>query len=146
MTDQTVAPPTPMSPEELAAKAAELAAAKAAEAAARKAVKDEENRQKAAQKAAEKAAREASRAEERAAKIAQKAADKAAAEAAKSANKMPTQNGVRRPKPDTICGRNWATYDEISARNGAPASISEAMAVLRAQGVNDATIRTQYAH
>lgn len=140
-----VAPP-PLTAEQIAqAKAAELAQ-KAAEAAARKAAKEEENRVKAAQKAEEKAKREAARAEERAAKIAEKAAQKAAAEKAKADSKMPEMNGVRRPKPDTICGRNWATYDAISAQMGRPCAISEAMAVLRPQGVNDATIRTQYAH
>lgn len=148
MTDTNTAtvPPAPLTPEQIAEIKALEATQKASEAAARKAQKDQEAAQKAAQKAAEKAAREASRAEERAEKVRMKAEQKAQAEATKAASKMEQKNGVRRPKPDTICGRNWATYDEIALKNGGSCSIAEAMATLRARGVNDATIRTQYAH
>lgn len=148
MSDTMVPPaiPTGPTPEEIAAQAAAKAAAKAAEIAARKAAKEAEAKEKAAQKAAEKAAREAQRQADRERKVAEKLAQKEAAAQAKVVNKMPEQNGVRRPKPDTICGRNWETYDQISIKNGSPCTIKEALEVLGARGVNESTIRTQYAH
>jgi len=145
MTDTTVVPPM-LSPEQIEANKATEAAVKAAEAAAKKTAKEAENKAKAEAKAAEKAAKLEARNAEKQAKIQAKADAKAAAEAAKASAQMPKQNDVRRPKPETTCGKCWATYDAISNRNGRPASISEALAELRPQGVNDATSRTQYAH
>lgn len=98
-------------------------------------------------KAAEKAAAKAKKAEESAAKKAAKQAEKEAAKqqkaADKEASKLPEQNGIRRPKANTITGGLWATYDSLSSAKGEPVSIGEA---LKAAGsVNEATIRTQYA-
>ena len=58
---------------------------------------------------------------------------------------MPEQNGIRRPKPDGLCGKAWAIFDEISAKNGSPASIGESMEVAKAQGLNEANVRAEYA-
>jgi hypothetical protein len=124
-------------PEEIAADKA----AKEQEAAAKKAAAAAAKAQKDAEKAAAKAAKEA---EVAAAKAAKDKA-KADAEAAKAANKLPEQNGITRPKPETLCGKIWAVLDGISTKNGAPASIAEAKEHPEVVGMADATIRTQYA-
>lgn len=120
---------------------AQIAAEKAAAAAMKK-----------EQQAATKAARDAAKAEEKAKKEAEKAAklkekeDAAeAAKAAKEANKMPESNGVRRPKPETLCGKAWAVFDEVSQKNGAPASIKESLEIAKARGLNEGNVRVEYA-
>ena len=44
--------------------------------------------------------------------------------AAREAARMPEQNGIRRPKPDGLCGKAWKIFDDVSAKNGSPASIA----------------------
>lgn len=78
-------------------------------------------------------------------KEAEKAAEKAAREAAKEANRMPEQNGVRRPQPETSCGKAWALMDQISAKLGQPAPISHVLAIAGRHGLNTDTVKTQYA-
>jgi len=53
------------------------------------------------------------------------------------------QNGIKRPKPNSICGKAWALYDQ--SLNGGP-SIEESFKVLAAGGMNGSTIRTQFSH
>ena len=138
-------------PEQLAAEQA-AAAAKAAEkeakakekaekAAAAKVKKDQEAAEKKAKKEAEKAEREAKKAQEKA----DKEAKKAEKLASKEANKMPEQNGIRRPKPETETGKVWALADNISASLGQPTPIANLLEQGQAAGLNDSTIRTQYA-
>lgn len=115
---------------EKAQKAAENKAKKEAEAAEKKAKKEAEKAEKEAKKAAEKAEKEQA---------------KAAKLAAKESNKMPEQNGIRRPKPDTETGKVWALADAISASLGQPTPIANLLKDGQAQGLNDSTIRTQYA-
>lgn len=122
---------------EKAAAAAKKAEEKAAAKAARDAAKAEEKEKNKAKKEAEKAAKEAEKA--------QKAAEKEAAKTAKEASKMPESNGVRRPKPETLCGRAWAVFDEVSAKNGAPASIKESLEIAVARGLNEGNVRVEYA-
>lgn len=133
--------PVAKTPEQLAAEAAEAATKKAAEA---KALKDQiENKKleakkaKDEQKAAAKAAKEA--------EVKAKAEAKAAANAAKEANKMPEQNGVRRPKPGGACGKVWELADSLSATQGSAVAIAVLSKAASAAGINDSTIRTQYA-
>lgn len=85
------------------------------------------------------------RAAKLAAKEAEKAKEKAEREAAKEANRMPEQNGVRRPQPDTSCGKAWALMDQISATIGQPAPISHVLAIAGRHGLNVDTVKTQYA-
>lgn len=92
-------------------------------------------------KAAKKAQAEQAKAEKKAAKEKAKA-DK---EAAKAANKMPEQNGVRRPKPGTKCGLAWAIFDELSAATGAPTAIGPSLAKAKEQNLNEANVRAEYA-
>jgi hypothetical protein len=103
-----------------------------------KAKKDAAAAEKKAKKEAEAKAKAEAKEKEKAEKLAAK-------EAAKAAQKQPSQNDVTRPKPDTLCGKAWAIFDEISAKNGAPATIKEALE--KAKGVvnAEATVRTQYA-
>ena len=126
---------------EKAAAAAKKAEEKAAAKAAKDAVKAEEKAKKDAEKQAAKEAKEA----EKAAKAQEKIDAAAAAKAAKEANKMPEANGVRRPKPETLCGQAWAVFDEVSAKNGAPASIKESLEIAKARGLNEGNVRVEYA-
>lgn len=107
------------SAEQWAAEAArtkdELAAAKEDVKAVRQAIKD-----------AKAAKREAGKAEREAAK---------AAKEAEKASRV-RQNDVLMPKPDSKCGRAWAIFDTISAAEGRPAMLAEAVAAAEAE--NDA--------
>lgn len=111
-----------------------------ADAAAKKAAADKE---KADAKAAKKAEADKARADKKAKREQDKADKKAAKEAAKLANKLPEQNGIRRPKADTITGKLWGLFDKLSQDSGAPATIGDAMK--SAEGTAEATVRTQYA-
>ena len=131
---------------------AQLAAEKAAAAAKKKEEKDAAKAARDAKKAEEKAEKDAKKEADKAAKEAEKAAKAqekidaaAAAKAAKEANKMPENNGVRRPKPETLCGQAWAVFDEVSAKNGAPASIKESLEIAKARGLNEGNVRVEYA-
>lgn len=122
-----------------------------AELEAKIAAKAEAKAAKEAKKAEAKAAREAARAQVKAAKAEAKAAKvqarldaKAAKAAAKVTNTMPEQNGVRHPKPDTICARIWEIATSISNQIEQAVSIKELMEAATAQGINENTIRTQY--
>lgn len=114
-----------------------------------KAAKDEEkrlaNEAKAAEKAEKKRLQEEDRTRKAQEKAAAKEAEKLAKEAAKVANEMPESNGIRRPKPDTACGKAWAIFDGVSQETSAPATMAEVLRRGLAQGLNEATIRTQYA-
>lgn len=121
--------------------AEQIAEEKAAEKEAKERAKAEAKAKREAAAAERKAEREALRA----AKQAEREAEKARIKAEREANRMPEQNGVRRPKPETLCGRAWAIFDEVSQQNGAPASIGEALQLSRAQGLNDGNVRAEYA-
>lgn len=56
-------------------------------------------------------------------------------------------NGVSRPNAHTLCGKIWATADEITANNPnhSPAQISQLRSHPTTKDVNDHTIKTQYA-
>lgn len=151
MNDNTT-PETELSAEQKAA----IAAQKATEKAEAKRIKDE-------QKAAEKAEREAKKAQDAADKAAAKEAEKAAkeqakidekaakeqakldAKAAKEAQRMPEQNGIRRPKPETLCGQAWSVFDAVSAETGAPATIARSLEIGREQGLNEGNVKTEFA-
>lgn len=152
-------------PEQLAAEKAAADQAAAEKKAADKAAKDAEKAKAAAEKAAKKEQEKAAKAAEVEAAKAKKAAEKAAAAAkaeedkkakeaaaaakkeeqakAKEANKLPVQNGVTRPKDNTVTGSVWVAADAISFKKGSPAAVSEVLAAL--PGVADATVKTQYA-
>ena len=143
-------------PEQIAAEAQAAAEAKAAAAKSAKEAKDKEKAEKAAKAKAEKEAKaaeaEAKKEADKAAREAKKAVKKAAKEvakaekeAAKAAVKMPEQNSIRRPKPDTETGKVWGLADSISASLGQPTPIANLLAAGQEQGLNDSTIRTQYA-
>lgn len=54
------------------------------------------------------------------------------------------QNGVRRPKTQSLCGQAWAIFDQISESQGEPATIAEALDGARAQGLNEGNVRTEF--
>lgn len=70
---------------------------------------------------------------------------KAKREADRAANAMPEQNGVRRPKPDTLCGKAWELCDKISASLGSPAPISYVIQAAESAGLNEGNVRAEYA-
>lgn len=63
---------------------------------------------------------------------------------ATAAPPQPKQNGITRPKSGTATGRVWEISDTISKDKGAPAPRGEVMAAGKAEGLNEATIATQY--
>ena len=130
-----------LTPEEMAAKAAE----KEAKAKERQAEREAEKADKAAKKAAEKERLAAERAALKQQKEAEREAKKAELKAKREASKMPEQNGVRQPRPDTKTGEMWDLFNSKSTAEGRPIAISEVFDELVAKGHKTATIRTQYA-
>lgn len=131
-----------------AQKLAEEKASKQAEKEALKATREAEKQAKAEALEAKKAEREAekqAKAKEREDKAREKEEAKALKLAQKEANRQPEQNGVRRPKPDTLCGKAWAIFDQVSAKNGTPATIGESMEIAKADNQNEANVRAEYA-
>lgn len=59
--------------------------------------------------------------------------------------KMPMQNGVTRPRPDTLCGKVWAKADEMSAAKGAPVAVADLLVVTDKEGLNQGNVRCEYA-
>lgn len=57
---------------------------------------------------------------------------------------LPKQNGVARPKEGTSTGRVWAIADELSKASGQPAPRKAVMDKATAEGINAATVATQY--
>ncbi len=55
------------------------------------------------------------------------------------------QNGVTRPGEGTLCGKIWAAADELSKQSQGVATIAALKLHADVQGVNDHTIKTQYA-
>lgn len=150
MTEQAQVPE--LTPEQIAA-AAEATAAAAAAVQAKADKKAADAVAKAEKKALAEAAKLAAKAEKEAAKAA-KEAEKEAAKAAKEAAKlvekpakieMPEQNGVRRPKPDTLCGKAWGLADELSRTLGQPAPIASLITAATAAGLNEGNVRAEYA-
>lgn len=134
-------PVTQIPENEKAAKAEAEKAAKKAQAEAKKAEAEAKKAQEKAKKQAEAEAKKAAKEAEKAEAARRKEAERQAREAAR----MPMQNDVRRPKPETICGRTWAIFDDVSQKKGAPASIGECMEISRELGMNDANTRAEYA-
>jgi hypothetical protein len=132
---------TEKTPEQIAAEAdakAKAAADKKAEKEAKAAQRKQASETKKLEK---KAAAEKAKADKKAA-AEQKKAD---AKAAREASKMPEQNGVRRPKPEGLCGKAWAVFDKISADSGAPATIGASLLAAKEQGLNEGNVRAEYA-
>lgn len=128
---------------------ANVTSAKKALTAANKAVEKEHKRlEREAEKVAKAEAKEAEKAAKAKAKEdakAAKAEEKAAKAAEREANKMPVQNDVRKPKPGTLTGKVWEIAEQVSEEMGTTATIARVLEAGRAQDLNDATIKTQYA-
>ncbi len=101
-------------------------AARAALTEAKKAVKAEVTEAKRVEREAEKVRKAAEKAEKR------------------ESQKMPEQNGTRRPKEGTTTGRVWQIADTISGELKAPASRQAVLDVALAEGINRHTVVTQY--
>lgn len=114
-----------------------------------KALAKEKNRlQREAERKAKKEEKEAEKAQrkaEREAKAAQRKAEKEAKKAEREANRMPEQNGVRRPKPDTKCGRVWALADKLSSELGQATPVKNLLEVAEAEGLNAGNVKAEYA-
>jgi hypothetical protein len=132
-------------PEQLAAEAQAAKEAEAAKKAAEKAAAKEAADAKKAEAKAAKAQASAEAKAKREAEAQAKKDAKAAAVANKEASKQPSQNDVRRPRPDSITGKVWALADELSASMGQPVPIANLSKACSDAGINDSTIRTQYA-
>jgi membrane protein involved in colicin uptake len=129
-------------PEQVKAEAEAAEALKKAKAAEKAAKKQAAADAKVAKKTERDAAKQAAK-DKRAADKQAKVDAKAAAKAAKEASKQPEQNGVRRPKAETVCGKAWSVFDQLSAKSGSPATIADSLK--SAGDIAEATVRTQYA-
>jgi hypothetical protein len=58
--------------------------------------------------------------------------------------KQPSANGVTRPRDGTATGRVWAITDELSKAAGSLVGRADVMKAGEAEGLNPATIATQY--
>lgn len=58
--------------------------------------------------------------------------------------KLNTQNGVTEPRPGSATRRIWDIATAISDENGVPATAGEVKEVAVGEGLNEATIATQY--
>ena len=131
-----------------AAKEAEQEAKKAAAKAEREAKAAAKKAEREAAAAAKKAAAEKAKADRAAAAVAKKAeqeAKKAAAKAKREAERMPEQNGVRRPKPKTLCGEVWAIADKLSANLGQPVPIADLLKACEKKNHNPGNVKAEYA-
>ena len=128
-----------------AAAKAEADAKKAKDKADKKAQADLDKATKAADKAAAKAAADATKAADKLAKDAEKAKKKEDAVARKLASKMPTQNGVTRPKAETLCGQAWAAADHLSKQLGQPVPIAVLLEATNKAGLNEGNVKAEYA-
>lgn len=106
-----------------------------------------EKAEAAAKLKAEKAAEKEAKAAEKIAAKEAAAAAKAAKLAEKEASQMPIQNEIRRPKPNSVCGRVWELADTLSMANQSAVSIKELIDAGNAEPtpLNLSTIKTQYA-
>jgi hypothetical protein len=129
-----------LTPEQIAAKTEADKQAKAQAKADAKAAKETAAKAKADAAAAKKAEKDAAKA----AKDKEKA-DKAAAKTATARVKQPEQNGIRRPAPGSKCARIWELADTMSQTLKQPVTIGALSEACKPEGLNDATIRTQYA-
>jgi hypothetical protein len=55
------------------------------------------------------------------------------------------QNNVTRPSPDSLCGKIWAAADKLSSEPGHFATIAVLKELPEIKGINDHTVKTQYA-
>jgi hypothetical protein len=144
---------TEKTPEQLAAEKAQADAAKATKKAEADKLKAQKKADADKAKADAKAAVEAKKAEKEQAKADAKAKKEAEAKAkaeAKAAAKppkvqMPESNGVRRPKPEGMCGKAWAAMDELSRNLGQPVPIATLIAHTNTLGLNEGNVRAEYA-
>jgi chromosome segregation ATPase len=116
---------------------AEKAEAKAKADAEKKAAKELADKTKAEEKAA------AAEAKRLAAE--QKAKDREQAATAKVKVQLVSQRGITQPKEGTKTRQVWDIANALSAAKNGPVAISELMPEAQKAGLNDATIRTQYA-
>lgn len=101
----------------------------------------------AASKAAAKAAKEELAARKKEEREAAKAEKLAKAQEMKEAKKAPReeQNGVVRPKTESLCGQAWTACDDASANRGQPASIHEVLEIANERGLNIGNVKVEYA-
>jgi hypothetical protein len=123
---------------------AEKAKAKEEKAAAKK-VADEEKAKAKAEADAKKAEEKAKAAEAKRLAAEEKAKQREANAVAKVKVPLVSQRGVTQPKEGTKTRRVWDIADALSKEKGAPVAIAELQPVAAKEGLNDATIRTQYA-
>lgn len=110
-----------------------------------KAEKEAEAAAKAAAKEAEKQRKKAEREAAKAEKQKLKEEEKARKQAEKEASRMPEQNGVRKPKPGTLCGRVWEVADKLSAELGQPTPVKNLLESCVAEGQKPGNIKAEYA-
>lgn len=148
-----------LTPEQIAANKAEADAQKKADQERKAAEKKAKQEEKAAAAKLKKENDAKAREEAKAKKLAEaqatkdkREADKKAKADAKAAkiaerenSRMPEQNGVRRPKADTLCGKAWGIADELSGKLGQPVPIANLLEATNAAGLNEGNVKAEYA-
>ena len=124
---------------------AELSALESAETVDKDAVKAKKADLRKAESALKKANTAVTKEEAAIERNAEREAKKAAKQAEREANRMPEQNGIRRPKPDTLCGRAWQIADDLSAKFGQPTPIKDLLEAAEAEGLNAGNVKAEYA-
>jgi hypothetical protein len=122
--------------------AAEKAKAEKAEA---KRLADEEKAKLKAEADAKKAQEKAQAAEAKRLAAEAKAKEREEKASTKVKVQLVSQRGVTQPKEGTKTRRVWDLADQLSKDKGAAVAIGELAPVAAKEGLNDATIRTQYA-
>lgn len=59
--------------------------------------------------------------------------------------KMPSQNGVTRPRPETKCGQVWGIADKMSAEKKSPVAVADLLVETDKLGLNQGNVRCEYA-
>jgi len=70
---------------------------------------------------------------------------KEALAAKKLAAQLPEQNGIRHPKPETVCGKVWNIADTLSKAFKQPTPIKELLEAARKEGMNEGNVKAEYA-
>lgn len=76
-------------------------------------------------------------------KVLEKAREKELKAKEREAKRMPMQNGVRRPKPDTLCGAVWQLADNLSAKLKQPVPVKQLVEAAPNSNLN--MVKSQYA-
>jgi hypothetical protein len=130
---------------ELKAKKAEASAKAKSDLAAKKKAEADKKKAAAADKKEKAAAAKQAIADKKAAQAKAKAELAEKKKADREARKMPTQNGQRRPGPNSIGGRIYAICDKLTEKRGSPTPVAPVIEAGVKEGICETSLRCGYA-